>query len=188
VSAPSPPYEMRLRYGSSTLPSAHPAIRVLCRWADGVAGAVAATASLKEFTLCLPLSLALTVSPSLSRSHCVSLSLSLSLCLPLSLSPSLCLPLCLHQACAQEAVQTVLDGVNCTIMAYGQTGAGKTYTMTGGKSNFQQVPKPLTGSRAARRCAHAVECDACGCLAVKARSLTAETHRFSCNSSLCPRS
>lgn len=44
-----------------------------------------------------------------------------------------------YEACAQEAVHTVLDGVNCTIMAYGQTGAGKTYTMTGGKANFQQV-------------------------------------------------
>jgi hypothetical protein len=55
-----------------------------------------------------------------------------------------------YEACAQEAVQTVLDGVNCTIMAYGQTGAGKTYTMTGGKANFQQVRAALEKPTRAR--------------------------------------
>eukprot|EP00741_Cyanophora_paradoxa_P010150 tig00020510_g9825.t1 len=34
--------------------------------------------------------------------------------------------------CAREIVNSVLEGYNGTIMAYGQTGAGKTYTMTGG--------------------------------------------------------
>jgi len=29
-------------------------------------------------------------------------------------------------------VSEVLDGYNCTIFAYGQTGTGKTYTMEGG--------------------------------------------------------
>lgn len=29
-------------------------------------------------------------------------------------------------------VEEVLDGFNCTIFAYGQTGTGKTYTMEGG--------------------------------------------------------
>ena len=29
-------------------------------------------------------------------------------------------------------VNEVLDGYNCTIFAYGQTGTGKTYTMEGG--------------------------------------------------------
>jgi kinesin family member 11 len=29
-------------------------------------------------------------------------------------------------------VQEVMDGFNCTIFAYGQTGTGKTYTMEGG--------------------------------------------------------
>jgi hypothetical protein len=35
------------------------------------------------------------------------------------------------QACAQDMVASVLDGFNATIMAYGQTGAGKTFTMSG---------------------------------------------------------
>ena len=38
---------------------------------------------------------------------------------------------CDLQACANDAIDTVLDGCNATILAYGQTGAGKTYTMTG---------------------------------------------------------
>ena len=29
-------------------------------------------------------------------------------------------------------VSSVLQGVNATVMCYGQTGAGKTFTMTGG--------------------------------------------------------
>lgn len=31
----------------------------------------------------------------------------------------------------QKAIQKVLQGYNSTILAYGQTGAGKTYTMEG---------------------------------------------------------
>ncbi|KAJ4374089.1 Kinesin- motor protein [Neocucurbitaria cava] len=34
----------------------------------------------------------------------------------------------------------VLDGFNCTIFAYGQTGTGKTYTMTGDISNVLPLP------------------------------------------------
>lgn len=41
------------------------------------------------------------------------------------------------QAAASEVVANVLSGYNGTIMAYGQTGAGKTFTMSGGKQNFQ---------------------------------------------------
>ncbi|OQR90737.1 kinesin KIF9 [Thraustotheca clavata] len=37
---------------------------------------------------------------------------------------------------AMEATESVLHGYNGTVMAYGQTGAGKTFTMTGGKSSF----------------------------------------------------
>lgn len=32
-------------------------------------------------------------------------------------------------------VNEVLDGFNCTVFAYGQTGTGKTYTMEGGMRN-----------------------------------------------------
>lgn len=34
-------------------------------------------------------------------------------------------------------VEEVLDGFSCTIFAYGQTGTGKTYTMTGDLSTEQ---------------------------------------------------
>mmetsp|Transcript_35249 Transcript_35249/g.99762 ORF Transcript_35249/g.99762 Transcript_35249/m.99762 type:complete len:825 (-) Transcript_35249:144-2618(-) len=36
-----------------------------------------------------------------------------------------------YEVCGRGMVSAVLDGYNSTIMAYGQTGAGKTYTMTG---------------------------------------------------------
>ena len=32
-------------------------------------------------------------------------------------------------------VNEVLEGFNCTVFAYGQTGTGKTYTMEGGMRN-----------------------------------------------------
>lgn len=41
------------------------------------------------------------------------------------------------QAAACEVVENVLSGYNGTIMAYGQTGAGKTFTMSGGKQKFE---------------------------------------------------
>lgn len=34
-----------------------------------------------------------------------------------------------------SVVNEVLDGFNCTVFAYGQTGTGKTYTMEGGMRN-----------------------------------------------------
>lgn len=34
-------------------------------------------------------------------------------------------------SCGRPLVSRVLDGYNATVMAYGQTGAGKTHTMTG---------------------------------------------------------
>lgn len=37
-----------------------------------------------------------------------------------------------YRKCCKGIVDCVLDGFNGTIMCYGQTGAGKTYTMTGG--------------------------------------------------------
>ena len=39
---------------------------------------------------------------------------------------------------AEETVTSVLNGYNGTIMAYGQTGAGKTFTITGGTANYQE--------------------------------------------------
>ena len=39
--------------------------------------------------------------------------------------------------CAQQSVAKVIDGFNSTIMCYGQTGAGKTFTMTGSTSNYK---------------------------------------------------
>eukprot|EP00854_Cymbomonas_tetramitiformis_P012243 gene12243-14456_t len=39
----------------------------------------------------------------------------------------------MFETCGEEMVRNVLDGYNVTLLAYGQTGAGKTYTMTGGK-------------------------------------------------------
>ena len=39
--------------------------------------------------------------------------------------------------CAQQAVRKVVDGFNGTIMCYGQTGAGKTFTMNGSTANYK---------------------------------------------------
>ena len=41
------------------------------------------------------------------------------------------------QYCGEEIVRKVPDGYNGTIMAYGQTGAGKTFTMNGSTPNFK---------------------------------------------------
>ena len=40
--------------------------------------------------------------------------------------------------CAADAVTALLDGYHACVMTYGQTGAGKTYTMTGGGNAFAQ--------------------------------------------------
>jgi chromosomal replication initiation ATPase DnaA len=40
-----------------------------------------------------------------------------------------------YQAAAQPAVASALQGYNATIIAYGQTGTGKTYTMEGAHDN-----------------------------------------------------
>ena len=48
--------------------------------------------------------------------------------------------------CVQDVVSSVLDGYNGTVFAYGQTGAGKTYTMCGDTGAYQQrgtVPRAL---------------------------------------------
>ena len=48
--------------------------------------------------------------------------------------------------CASELVTKALDGYNGTLFAYGETGAGKTYTMSG-KNDFKHrgiIPRALT--------------------------------------------
>lgn len=42
-----------------------------------------------------------------------------------------------YEAVARELVDSIMQGYNGTIMAYGQTGAGKTYTVTGGCTDYQ---------------------------------------------------
>lgn len=51
------------------------------------------------------------------------------------------------EGCASDVVRSVMDGFNGTIMAYGQTGAGKTHTMTGGHAGFLDrgiVPRAIS--------------------------------------------
>jgi kinesin family protein 6/9 len=39
--------------------------------------------------------------------------------------------------CAEDIVKSVVSGYNGTVMCYGQTGAGKTFTMNGATPNFK---------------------------------------------------
>lgn len=51
------------------------------------------------------------------------------------------------ESCATDVVKSVMDGYNGTILAYGQTGAGKTHTMTGGHVGFADrgiVPRSIS--------------------------------------------
>jgi len=41
----------------------------------------------------------------------------------------------IYDRCASNIIENVLEGYNGTIFAYGQTGTGKTHTMTGEESN-----------------------------------------------------
>ena len=44
-------------------------------------------------------------------------------------------------------IQSVVEGYNGTIFCYGQTGAGKTYTMTGSQTQFKYrgiLPRAIT--------------------------------------------
>lgn len=52
-----------------------------------------------------------------------------------------------YSNCCAELVKRTLDGYNSTIFAYGETGGGKTYSMTGTVNNFQHrgiIPRALT--------------------------------------------
>ena len=42
-----------------------------------------------------------------------------------------------YHECVSEIVRSVAQGYNGTVMVYGQTGAGKTYTMSGGTGNYK---------------------------------------------------
>ena len=51
------------------------------------------------------------------------------------------------EACASQIVSSVVQGYNGTILCYGQTGAGKTFTMTGSSSNYKYrgiIPRAIT--------------------------------------------
>ncbi|KAG4107703.1 kinesin-domain-containing protein [Neocallimastix lanati (nom. inval.)] len=43
---------------------------------------------------------------------------------------------CIYDECGVPILKSLIDGYNGTILAYGQTGAGKTYTMTGTTENY----------------------------------------------------
>jgi len=42
-----------------------------------------------------------------------------------------------YEAVARDLIDSIMQGYNGTILAYGQTGAGKTYTITGGCTDYQ---------------------------------------------------
>ena len=51
-----------------------------------------------------------------------------------------------YAAAAADAADAALAGVNATLLCYGQTGAGKTYTMCGGARDYQRrgvIPRAL---------------------------------------------
>lgn len=52
-----------------------------------------------------------------------------------------------YEVCGSDIVRRALRGFNGTIMAYGQTGAGKTYTMSGGRQSYKQrgiIPRTVS--------------------------------------------
>ena len=51
-----------------------------------------------------------------------------------------------YHECVSDVVRSVAQGYNGTVMVYGQTGAGKTYTMSGGTGNYKTrgcIPRAL---------------------------------------------
>ncbi|KAJ3043428.1 Kinesin-like protein kif9 [Rhizophlyctis rosea] len=52
-----------------------------------------------------------------------------------------------YEECAAPIIKSLLEGYNGTIMAYGQTGAGKTFTMTGATENYKHrglIPRTIS--------------------------------------------
>ncbi|KAI9223090.1 P-loop containing nucleoside triphosphate hydrolase protein [Blastocladiella britannica] len=53
----------------------------------------------------------------------------------------------MYEECAAPIVRSVMEGYNGTLLAYGQTGAGKTFTMTGTTENYRQrgiIPRAIS--------------------------------------------
>ena len=49
--------------------------------------------------------------------------------------------------CSKDIVNSVIDGFNGTVMVYGQTGAGKTFTMSGSMQNYKYrglIPRAIS--------------------------------------------
>jgi len=51
-----------------------------------------------------------------------------------------------YDSVVSEMADKAMQGYNGTLMAYGQTGAGKTYTITGATENYKQrgiIPRAI---------------------------------------------
>ena len=51
-----------------------------------------------------------------------------------------------YDSCARDIVKSVAEGFNGTVLVYGQTGAGKTFTMSGSSENYKYrgiVPRAI---------------------------------------------
>ena len=51
------------------------------------------------------------------------------------------------EQCSIDIVKSVIEGFNGTILVYGQTGAGKTFTMSGSTQNYKYrgiIPRAIT--------------------------------------------
>lgn len=55
----------------------------------------------------------------------------------MTFSPT-CKQISIFQQAALPIIESVLEGYNGTVFAYGQTGTGKTHTMEGDKDDFDQ--------------------------------------------------
>lgn len=53
----------------------------------------------------------------------------------------------LYERCAKGSVDDFLKGYNATVMAYGQVGAGKTFTMTGDMKVSSNIWSQMLGIR-----------------------------------------
>lgn len=71
-----------------------------------------------------------------SVAHCVSVALRIT-------EIDVCLPVCLYRDVGFPLVCKVMDGFNAAILAYGQTGAGKTHTMLGFGGDDGIVPRAI---------------------------------------------